>query len=121
MPIAHLTLATRDVESTRRFFTEALGWPPIDRPGNIAMHAAWLDMGEGQELHLLEVDGFEPSPFEREYGRHVAVRFPHGEYPALKARLTRLGAELIAPLRPTTFERFFFRTPEGYVFEVVPA
>ena len=29
--------------------------------------------------------------------------------------------ELITPVRPTPFERFFFRCPDGYVFEVVPA
>ena len=28
---------------------------------------------------------------------------------------------LIAPERPTPFERFFFRDPNGYVFEVVAA
>ena len=32
-----------------------------------------------------------------------------------------LGATLIAPERPTPFERFFFRDPDGYVFEVVAA
>lgn len=121
MPIAHLTLASRDVEAATRFFAESLGWTPIDRPGNIAMKAAWLDIGGGQELHLLEVPEFEPSSFEREYGRHVAVAFPVEEYASLKGRLQRAGAELIAPKRPTPFERFFFRTPDGYVFEVVPA
>jgi hypothetical protein len=28
---------------------------------------------------------------------------------------------LIDPQRPTSFERFFFRDPDGYVFEVVAA
>jgi hypothetical protein len=37
----------------------------------------------------------------------------------LKDRLQRHGAELIDPDRPTTMERFFFRDPDGYVFEVV--
>jgi hypothetical protein len=29
------------------------------------------------------------------------------------------GATLIEPLRDTPFQRFFFRDPNGYVFEVV--
>jgi catechol 2,3-dioxygenase-like lactoylglutathione lyase family enzyme len=121
MPIAHLTLASRDVDAARRFFAETLEWMPIEKPSNIAIKAAWLDIGQGQELHLLEVESFEPSDFEREYGRHIAVSFPLELFASLKERLRRAGAELIVPMRPTSFERFFFRTPDGYVFEVVPS
>lgn len=121
MSFAHLTLATRDVAGTAAFFTATLLWPPIEKPGNIEIEAAWLAMGPEQELHLLGVADFAPSPFEREFGRHFAVRFPLAGYAELKQRLVQHGAELIAPLRPTDFERFFFRDPNGYVFEVVPA
>jgi catechol 2,3-dioxygenase-like lactoylglutathione lyase family enzyme len=120
MPLAHLTLATRDVRASLTFFSQALGWRPINRPGNIGRPAAWLEIAPGQELHLVEVAGFEPSPFEAEFGRHVAVAFPQSEFDALKQRLKNLGATLIEPERPTPFVRFFFRCPDGYVFEVVP-
>jgi catechol 2,3-dioxygenase-like lactoylglutathione lyase family enzyme len=119
MAIAHITLATRDVRRTAKFFAAALGWRPLDRPGNIPFPAAWLEVAPGQELHLVEVADFAPSPFEREYGRHVAVSYPRDGFAALKERLVRHGAELIAPDRPTPFERFFFRDPNGYLFEVV--
>jgi len=36
-------------------------------------------------------------------------------------RLAKRGAELIDPIRETPFERFFFRDPNGYIFEVVDA
>jgi catechol 2,3-dioxygenase-like lactoylglutathione lyase family enzyme len=121
MAVAHVTLATRDLGRTVRFFSGALGWRPIVRPNNVAYPAAWLEIGPGQELHLLELPDFAPSPFEREYGRHVALSHPLADFPALKQRLREHGAELIAPDRPTPFERFFFRDPNGYVFEVVPA
>jgi catechol 2,3-dioxygenase-like lactoylglutathione lyase family enzyme len=121
MTIAHITLATRDIERSRVFFAAALGWRPIERPSNVPMPAAWLEIAPGQELHLVEVPDFEPSPFEREYGRHIALSCPLREFAALKERLQAHGAELIAPDRPTPFERFFFRDPNGYVFEVVAA
>jgi catechol 2,3-dioxygenase-like lactoylglutathione lyase family enzyme len=119
MAIVHITLATRDVRQTARFFEEALGWHPIERPGNIDVPAAWLEITPGQELHLIEKADFEPSPHEREYGRHLAVTFPRARFPLLKERLTRFGAELIVPTRATPFERFFFRDPNGYIFEIV--
>jgi catechol 2,3-dioxygenase-like lactoylglutathione lyase family enzyme len=121
MSFAHLTLATRDVEKSREFFINALGWQPVNRPGNIGLQAAWLSMGPDQELHLVHVADFEPSPFEKEFGRHLAVAFPLTEFPELKRRLEERGAELIEPIRETPFERFFFLSPEGYMFEVVDA
>ena len=119
MSILHFTLATRDVPASTRFFTATLGWQPVDRPNNIPMQAAWLGIAPGQELHLLFVEGFASSPFEAEFGRHFAVGYPLAQFPALKQRLREHGAELIDPLRETPFERFFFRDPNGYVFEVV--
>ena len=119
MSFAHLTLATRDVEKSCEFFDKTLGWTPIHRPGNIGQDAAWLTIAPGQELHLVRVDDFEPSPFEKEFGRHVALEFPVKDFAVLKQRLAEAGAELIDPIRKTPFERFFFRDPNGYVFEVV--
>ena len=121
MALAHITLATRDVRKSEAFFAEALGWRPIRRPGNIDRPGAWLAIAAGQELHLVEVADFAPSPFESEFGRHVALRVPSGEFTALRRRLQEHGAELIEPQRETPFVRFFFRDPNGYVFEVIEA
>jgi catechol 2,3-dioxygenase-like lactoylglutathione lyase family enzyme len=119
MSVAHITLATRDVPRASAFFAEALGWSPIARPGNIGRPAAWLTIAPGVELHLVEDPEFEPSPFEKEFGRHIAVAVPLDEFPALKGRLIARGATLIDPIRDTPFQRFFFRDPDGYVFEIV--
>lgn len=121
MALAHCTLATRDVAASAAFFQETLNWQPIDRPGNLLMGSAWLQIAADQELHLLEVDDFEVSPFEREFGRHIAVSWPLEGFSSLRQRLQERGAELIDAERPTPFQRFFFRDPNGYVFEIVEA
>lgn len=121
MSFAHLTIATRNVERTRDFFAATLGWKPINRPTNIDRPAAWLSIAPGQELHILEVRDFKPSAFDQEFGRHFAINVPLGEFADLKSRLIANDAELMAPIRPTPFERFLFRDPNGYVFEVVDA
>ena len=121
MSILHCTLATRDVRRSAEFFTATLGWRPIERPSNVPMAAAWLQISPGQELHLVEVADFAPSGCEQEYGRHIALSHALADFGGLKERLARHGAELIAADRPTSFERFFFRDPNGYVFEVVAA
>jgi hypothetical protein len=62
------------------------------------------------------------SPYEREFGRHIALHHPAGDFGALKQRLQTHGATLIAPQRATPHERVFFREPvNGYVFEVISA
>ena len=119
MALLHCTLATRDVRRASAFFAATLGWRPIERPANVPYPAAWLEIAPGQELHLIEIQDFAPSVFEKEYGRHIAVSFPRAGLGGLKERLARHCAELIAADRPTAFERFFFRSPDGYVFEVV--
>jgi catechol 2,3-dioxygenase-like lactoylglutathione lyase family enzyme len=120
MSLAHLTLPTRDVERTARFFEATLGYARLPVPTNSPVELVWLDLGRGQELHVFFVEGFSVSPFENEFGRHVAVFCPLTEFPALKQRLTAAGAQLFDPIRPTPFARFFFREPiNGYVFEVI--
>jgi catechol 2,3-dioxygenase-like lactoylglutathione lyase family enzyme len=120
MSLAHLTLPTEDVDRTATFFERTLGYARNPVPGNSPVQALWLDIGRGQELHVLYVEGFAVSRFESEFGRHIAVFHPRADFPALKQRLVDAGAEIIAPLRATPFERFFFREPiNGYVFEVV--
>jgi catechol 2,3-dioxygenase-like lactoylglutathione lyase family enzyme len=122
MTLAHLTLPTRDVERTVAFLERTLGYTRNPVPRNSPVEALWLDIGGGQELHVFHVDGFAVSPFEGEFGRHIAVFHPGSDFPRLEQRLIDEGAELIAPLRQTPFERFFFREPiNGYVFEVIDA
>jgi catechol 2,3-dioxygenase-like lactoylglutathione lyase family enzyme len=120
MSLAHLTLPSRDVEKTAAFLEETLGYRRDPVPDNVIGETVWLSIGRGQQMHVLYVEGFEVSPFEREFGRHVAVFYPRPQFEGLKQRLVQRGAELIEPLRATPFERFFFREPvNGYVFEVI--
>lgn len=120
MSLAHFTLASRHVERTAVFLEETLEYTRDPLPANVPDEAVWLNIGRGQQLHVLYVADFDISPFEREFGRHVAVFYPLDRFAALKTRLVSRGAELIAPLRATPFERFFFREPvNGYVFEVI--
>lgn len=119
MAFAHLTLATRDVRRSADFFARTMRWPEVPAPANAPVEVAWVQVGPRQQLHILRVADFAPSPFEAEFGRHYAVFHDEADFPDLKRRLVGHGAELIDPVRPTPFARFFFRDPNGYVFEVV--
>jgi catechol 2,3-dioxygenase-like lactoylglutathione lyase family enzyme len=118
--LAHLTLATRDVEKTALFLEQTLGYRRDAVPENVMDAAVWLNIGNAQQIHLIHVVGFEVSPFEREFGRHIAVYYPLAQFDRLKQAIVQRGGDIIEPLRATPFERLFFREPvNGYVFEVI--
>ena len=120
MSFAHLTLPTRDVERTARFLEETFGYARGPIPGNSPVPTQWMDLGHGQQIHVVYVENFECSAFEGEFGRHIAVFQPLAGFDTLKTRLVERGAEIIEPLRATTFQRFFVKEPvNGYVFEVI--
>ena len=120
MSLAHLTLPTRDVERTASFLEKTLGYARDPIPDNIPCETVWLDIGRRQQIHVFYVAGFEVSPFEGEFGRHVALFVPPATFDGVRQRLQQHGAELIEPLRATPFARVFFREPvNGYVFEVI--
>ena len=122
MRFAHLTFPTQDVERTAAFLERTLGLRRRAVPPNSPVPVVWLDVGDGQELHVFHVDGFAVSPFEHEFGRHVALFHPLADFPALKARLQAEGAVFVEAERATPFERFFFREPvNGYLFEIIDA
>ncbi|MEP6914570.1 MAG: hypothetical protein ABJC89_02955 [Acidobacteriota bacterium] len=120
MSLAHLTLPSQEVEKTASFLEQTLEYSRDPLPDNVPRETVWLNIGRGQQIHVFYVEGFAVSPFEREFGRHVALFYPLAKFEALKGRLQEHGAEMFAPLRATPFERFFFREPvNGYVFEVI--
>jgi catechol 2,3-dioxygenase-like lactoylglutathione lyase family enzyme len=120
MSFAHLTIGSADVQRTATFLEETLGYTRDAVPANVPYESVWLNLGRGQQLHIVFVEGFAVSPFEQEFGRHVAVFYPRQGFDALKERLRARGAEPVPPLRSTAFDRFFFREPvNGYVFEVI--
>ena len=119
MSFAHLTLATQDVEKTAAFFERTIGWKRVPIAANTPIKAVWMEVGPGQQVHILNIEGFEVSKFEAEFGRHLAMFHPGADFPDLRNRLVAQGAELFDPIRPTPFERFFFKDPNGYLFEVI--
>jgi len=120
MSLAHLTLPSQHVARTAAFLEDTLGYVRDPVPSTVPAETVWLNIGRGQQMHLFHVDNFAVSPFEAEFGRHVALFYPRSGFEALKERLRSRGADLFEPLRATPFERFFFREPvNGYVFEVI--
>lgn len=124
MSIAHLAIGSRDVPATAEFLGQTMRWQTIETPANAPLEVAWLDLSpqrdRSQQIHIIFVAEYAASPFEQEFGRHLAVFHEGRDMAELKRRIAHRGGQLIEPRRATPFERFFFREPiNGYVFEVI--
>lgn len=120
MSFAHLTLPTRHVLRTVTFLEAVFGWTQNPVPTNIPVETVWLDIGRGQEIHVFFVKDFSVSPFEAEFGRHIAVFRPLAELDRLEARVRDLGGTIVPEERTAPYRRFFFREPvNGYFWEVI--
>lgn len=120
MPFAHLTLPSRQVERTASWLEGIFGWARKPVPGNIPVETVWLDLGRGQEVHVFYVAGFDVSPFEAEFGRHVAIFQPGDRLDDLQAQVTAAGGTIVPEERLAPYRRFFFREPiNGYFWEVI--
>jgi catechol 2,3-dioxygenase-like lactoylglutathione lyase family enzyme len=117
MPLDHVTVPTQCFDATVDFFSRIVEFPLIDRPTDIPLRACWFDAGNGQAVHIVEIEDQTETATEREFGRHVAFNFPLARWLRIKNQLEREHIEIVPPLRHSTVSRFFVYDPNGYCFE----
>lgn len=65
--VHHVSLNVTDLDAALEFYVGVLEMPQLPRP-DFSFPGAWLDAGE-QQVHLLEVEGFDAPK-----GQHVAFQ-----------------------------------------------
>jgi glyoxylase I family protein len=107
--VHHVSINVDDVERTRDFYIETLGFESIDRP-DLGIGGAWLRMGP-QQLHLIEL------PLVGGFGPHFAIEVDDIE----KARsvLTERGVTVsdTSPIDGVCLQAFF-HDPAGNQIEL---
>ncbi|MGV6859422.1 MAG: VOC family protein [bacterium] len=90
--IHHISLVVADTSRALTFYQDLLGWK-IDRSRpELGFPGAWLSLGTGQQLHLLEVPNPDPVDGRPEHGgrdRHLALSIENLE--ALEKKLQQAG------------------------------
>ncbi|MEM9747638.1 MAG: VOC family protein [Actinomycetota bacterium] len=111
--VHHVSINVRDAEEALRFYVDVLGFVErIDRP-DFPFAGAWLDVGaEGQQLHLLEVEGVAAPA-----GQHFAVGVD--DLDEAIAAITERGVEVSAPTTVGDVARqAFLKDPTGNLVEL---
>ena len=71
----HVSLIVRDTGLALRFYSDLLGLAKLEGRPNLGYPGAWLDLGSGQQLHLLELENPDSVNGRPEHGgrdRHTA-------------------------------------------------
>ena len=113
----HVSLLVGDADAARDFYARLLGLAVLPRP-ELGFPGAWLSLGAGQALHLLELPDPDPSEGRPGHGgrdRHFALRVS-----ATAPFAARLAEEGIPFTRSRSGrDALFFRDPDGNAVELV--
>lgn len=114
----HVSLIVSDTRRSLAFYRDLLGLVEDPSRPDLGYPGAWLAVGEGLQLHLLELPNPDPVEGRPAHGgrdRHVAFRVD--DLRALQARLDARGV-------PYTLSRsgrpaLFCRDPDGNACELI--
>ena len=111
-PVHHVSINCADVDATAPFYTEVLGMKALERP-DLPFNGRWLQTEGGGEVHLIEVEGWQPPK-----GQHWAFRVD--DIDATVAELRDRGVEVKDPreLPGKIARQTFFFDPSGNMIEL---
>lgn len=114
----HASLVVSDTEQALAFYRDLLGLVVVANRPDLGYPGAWLDLGSGQQLHLLEVDNPDPSENRPEHGgrdRHIAFYIK-----SLNLLENKLNTSGIAyTLSRSGRAALFCRDPDGNALEFI--
>ena len=114
LELNHVAIHVKDIEATCRFYADVLQLPRLPRPA-FTFPGAWLQLGAGQELHIIGERNEPVTAHNR--GNHFALRVD--DLDAWERRLDKLGIEhLPRKTRPDGILQLFLRDPDGHVVEL---
>lgn len=123
----HVSIISRDIEASRRFYCGVLGMDEVPRPANFTFPGAWFRKGSA-EIHLIgsavavqEAGDAENTPTERSdmtFARHFALQI--NDMDALVRRLAAHHIPLAYGPRPRGDgpAQAYIYDPDGHFIEV---
>jgi glyoxylase I family protein len=117
LSLHHASLLVSDTEQSLKLYRDILGLRQIERP-NLPFPGAWLEIGNQQQIHLLELHNPDPKTGRAEHGgrdRHVAMHCNNVD--ELREALEQAG--IVYTLSISGRRALFCRDPDGNALEFI--
>ncbi len=115
--LLHVGILVADLDRALAFYRDLLGLVPLPRP-ELGYPGAWLDLGDGRQLHLMVLPNPDPRTGRPAHGgrdRHLALAVDD-----LEAASRALEAAAIPYTRSRSGRAALFcRDPDGNAVELV--
>lgn len=117
--VHHVAVCVTDLERSKRFYGEVLGFTPIDRPA-FPVAGAWYELPDRSQLHLIQHAGTRTlrgtTAIDLADG-HFAIRVT--DFDRAVAHLRGHGVEILElPQNSTPWKQVYFTDPDGNVIEL---
>ncbi len=120
--LGHVVLFVRDVEESRRFYSDVLGWREVRREGQRARTVTYSTGRTHHELYLMEVgEGAQPVPEGRRLGLyHIGVKIgtTDEELEAALGELQAAGARVVGSSDHGFTHSLYVLDPDGNEVEL---
>ncbi|MGD2112141.1 MAG: VOC family protein [Gammaproteobacteria bacterium] len=113
----HISLLVSDTARALAFYRDVLGLPPSAERPSLGYAGAWLELGRGQQIHLLELDGAGRGVPDRHGGRDYHLALDVADLDAAVAALHDAGVDFT--LSRSGRRALFCRDPDGNAIELV--
>ncbi|WP_338875609.1 VOC family protein [Spirosoma sp. SC4-14] len=110
----HLSIHVKDVPKSAAFYRDVMGLKPIPVPDNLKAIRAWFDLGDGQQIHLL--NGRTEDIVHDKNGSHFALFVAD-----INKSEQYLKSQNIAFHRQVRFDgvvQVYFSDLDGYLFKL---
>jgi catechol 2,3-dioxygenase-like lactoylglutathione lyase family enzyme len=124
----HAALLVKDVEQSRRFYSQVLGMEEVPRPSNFNFPGAWFRRGSA-EIHLIGEEepgrtaqvhpgGYRPDELASGHGTHIA--FQVSDLEEARQHLQAHDVTIVGGPRPRGdgVMQMYVCDPDGYVIEL---
>lgn len=114
----HVSLLVQDTQRALAFYVDVLGMHLDEHRPDLGYPGAWLQFGNGQQIHLLELPNPDPTTNRPAHGgrdRHLAVSVQSIE--TLQQRLDQAGIPFT--LSKSGRKALFCRDPDANALEFI--
>lgn len=110
--IQHINVPSLDLERSRRFYCETLGFVESPRPP-FSVNGIWLEVKQGQSIHITEVVHPEPT-----VTHHFAIQVRNLDRALQRLRLLGVESRMASPV-PGAGLQAYIQDPDGNVIELI--